>query len=188
MSTKIDKLSSAIAERVRRGREVRGWTLAELAERAGVSKAMISKIERCETSPTAVILGRLSGAFGITLSALVTEPDNTDVRLVRASKRPQWQDPATGYVRTRVTPNASHPLEVIEIDLPAGATVAFPASAYSHFQQLIWVTSGTLTFREGAEVHQLESGDCLQLGKPADCAFENTTRASARYVVFLLHR
>ncbi len=56
--------AAAIAERIRLEREDRGWSLSELAERSGVSKAMISKIERCEASPTATVLGRLSGAFG----------------------------------------------------------------------------------------------------------------------------
>ena len=50
---------------IRLERDVRGWSLAELAERSGVSKAAISKIEREEMSPTAVILVRLAGAFDL---------------------------------------------------------------------------------------------------------------------------
>jgi transcriptional regulator with XRE-family HTH domain len=188
MSTKIDSLSAAIAERLRFEREMRGWTLADLAERAGVSKAMISKIERGETSPTAVLLGKLSGAFGITLSKLLAHSEEPHNRLVRAGDQPKWKDPETGYVRTRVTPNASHPIEIIVVELPPGASVAFPASSYAFIQQSIWVTSGTLTFTEGKEVHQLTQGDCLQLGPPADCAFTNGTKVQAKYAVILLHR
>ena len=64
-STAID-LTQAISARVKTEREARNWSLSELAERSGVSKAMISKIERGEASPTATVLGRLSGAFGLT--------------------------------------------------------------------------------------------------------------------------
>src|SRR6266478_9007342 len=64
-------LTLAIARRLRAEREARGWTIADLAALSGVSKAMISKIERAEASPTAMLLGRLSGAFGLTLSRLL---------------------------------------------------------------------------------------------------------------------
>jgi transcriptional regulator with XRE-family HTH domain len=184
----MDEVSKAIAARLRRERETRQWTLAELAGRAGVSKAMISKIERGETSPTAALLGRLSGAFGITLSKLLDNAEISFDRLQRKAQQPQWTDPATGYVRTRITPDAARPLEVIAIELPPGARVAFPASAYSFVQQSIWVTSGCLTFMEGAVIHDLEQGDCLQLGPPTDCAFENRTETPTKYTVVLLHR
>ena len=59
--------SAQLAQRLKAEREARNWSLAELAERSGVSKAMISKIERDEVSPTAALLGRLSGAFGLSL-------------------------------------------------------------------------------------------------------------------------
>ncbi|WP_426105400.1 helix-turn-helix domain-containing protein [Massilia sp. TSP1-1-2] len=52
----IDKTGRQIAERIRLERDARGWSLAQLAERAGVSKATISKIEREEVSPTVALL------------------------------------------------------------------------------------------------------------------------------------
>ena len=54
MSTIVDSIDSTIAARVRGERTARRWSLDDLAERASVSKAMISKIERAEASPTAV--------------------------------------------------------------------------------------------------------------------------------------
>ena len=55
MSIKVDPAGAPIADRLRLEREARGWTLLDLAARSGVSRAMISKIERCEASPTATI-------------------------------------------------------------------------------------------------------------------------------------
>src|SRR5215212_1867655 len=75
MSTILDSIDSTIGARIRGERTVRRWSLDELAERASVSKAMISKIERAEVSPTAALLGRLSAAFGLTLSALLAEAE-----------------------------------------------------------------------------------------------------------------
>ena len=64
-----DDPTDAISASLKRERSARGWSLADLSERSGVSKAMISKIERGEASPTATVLGKLSGAFGMALSA-----------------------------------------------------------------------------------------------------------------------
>ena len=90
-----DRQARAIAERIRLERETRGWSLAELAARSAVSKAMISKVERCEASPTATVLGRLSGAFGLPLSVLLALAEREGDRLTRQGQQPVWTDPAT---------------------------------------------------------------------------------------------
>src|SRR5262249_24544852 len=66
-----DRLATSIAETVHDARAARGLTVSALAERSGVSRAMIAKIERGDAQPTAVLLGRLSAALGMTLSELV---------------------------------------------------------------------------------------------------------------------
>ncbi|WP_310539129.1 helix-turn-helix transcriptional regulator [Phenylobacterium sp.] len=70
----MDDSGALLANRLRLERDMRGWSLADLAERSGVSKATISKIERQEVSPTAVILIRLAGAFDLTLAACCSAP------------------------------------------------------------------------------------------------------------------
>src|ERR1051325_7443045 len=121
MSTIVDDPTPVLALRIRREREGRGWSLGDLAERSGVSKAMISKIERGEASPTAALLGRLSGAFGLTLSALLARAEHASGRLLRAADQPRWQDPETGYVRRQVSPQSDLPLDLVRVELPAGA-------------------------------------------------------------------
>jgi transcriptional regulator with XRE-family HTH domain len=89
----VDDPTPRIAARIREEREARDWSLADLAERSGVSRAMISKIERSEASPTAALLGRLSGAFGLTLSSLLARAELHSGRVLRANEQPQWKDP-----------------------------------------------------------------------------------------------
>ena len=60
----VDTADTRLGARLRLEREARGWSLSDLAARSGVSRAMINKVERGESSPTAALLGRLSGAFG----------------------------------------------------------------------------------------------------------------------------
>jgi transcriptional regulator with XRE-family HTH domain len=170
-------------------RTAREWSMDELSRRAGVSRAMISKIERQECSPTATVLGRLSGAFGISMSVLLANAEGEAKRLLRAGEQQVWTDPETGYVRRAVSPVAGAPLQLVEVELPPGSRVPFPASAYSFLHQQIWVLSGRLTFTEGELVHELRRGDCLQLGAPAECVFENRSETvNCRYLVAVIVR
>lgn len=183
-----DRQARAIAERVRLEREARGWSLAELAARSAVSKAMISKVERCEASPTATVLGRLSGAFGLPLSVLLALAEREGDRMARRQQQPLWCDPETGYTRRTLSPANGGQLELLEITLPSGVKVPYPASAFSFQHQQIYVLEGELDFIEGERSHQLSAGDCLQLGAPADCVFVNESSKAARYLVALTRR
>lgn len=183
-----DELSAAIATTLQAARQARGLSGGALADRSGVSRAMISKIERGETQPTAVLLSRLASALGMTLSQLVAAAEQGRHRLTRKAEQPTWTDPDTGYTRRAVSPAAGGPLELVEVELPAGAEVAFSAEAYTSNHHQIWVLDGTLTFREGPVEHELAAGDCLQLGPPQPCAYVNRTGGSTRYLVVLARR
>lgn len=181
-------LSTAIATTIQAARQARGLSGGALADRSGVSRAMISKIERGETQPTAALLARLAAALGMTLSELVTQAEQDQNRLVRHRDQPTWTDPGTGYTRRAVSPIPGGPLELVEVELPAGAEVAFPAEAYALTHHQIWSVDGCLTFREGEVEHDLGPGDCLQLGPPQACAFINRTSEPCRYLVVLARR
>jgi transcriptional regulator with XRE-family HTH domain len=185
MDTLVDESSARLARQLRLEREARGWTLAELAEHADVAKATISKIEREEASPTAVILVRLAGAFGLTLAGLLLRAEGEGQRLSRAADQPVWRDPETGYLRKQIFGRPDHTVEIARIELPAGQSVAFPASSYAHIRQAIWVLSGQLVVTDGAERHVLEAGDCLGFGPPADATLANKSAAPCAYLVVL---
>lgn len=183
----MDPLSQTLATTVRDARRARGLSCGALADRSGVSRAMISKIERGEAQPTAALLGRLSSALGMTLSELIAAAEQNG-HLARAADQPTWTDPDSGYRRRALSPTPGGPLELVEVELPAGAEVAFPAEAYAFKHQQIWLLDGHLRFHEGDKIHELAPGDCLQLGAPARCVFANPTDASCRYLVALARR
>ena len=166
----------------------RRWSLDDLSERSQVSKAMISKIERAEASPTAALLSRLSSAYGITLSALLAEDALARRGTVRAADQAIWRDPATGYLRRQVHASMTSPIELTQVDLPPGASVSFPAASYHRMSHVIWVLSGRLTFVEGDVTHDLRPGDSLEFGPPADCTYRNDGAAPCRYLVVLVRR
>jgi transcriptional regulator with XRE-family HTH domain len=184
MSILLDDPAPRIAARLRIERESRGWSLADLAERSGVSKAAISKIEREEVSPTAVILVRLAGAFDLTLAGLLLRAEGQG-HLIRDGEQPVWRDPQTGYLRKQVFSRPDHPLEIIEVELPAKQQVVLPASSYAHIRQAVWVRRGSLVIIEAGERHGLGAGDCLGFGPPSEVTFANETSAPCSYVVAL---
>jgi transcriptional regulator with XRE-family HTH domain len=185
MDTIVDDLSSRLAHRLRLERDTRGWSLADLAERSGVSRATISKIERAEVSPTAVVLVRLASAFDLTLAGLMLRAEGQRDRLSRAGEQPMWRDPETGYLRTQVFNRPDHPIEIIKVEMPPRQRVTLPVSSYAHIRQAVWVLTGALVIIEGGERHQLATGDCLGFGLPAEVTFANETAASCIYVVAL---
>src|ERR1700754_401968 len=120
-------MEQRIAAGIRQRREALSLTVNDLAARSGVSRAMISKIERVEASPTASLLGRLCSALGITLSSLIASAEDVGpMPLARAKSQPLWRDPETGLRRTMVSPiNSGSRVEIVQIELPPGAAVAY---------------------------------------------------------------
>jgi transcriptional regulator with XRE-family HTH domain len=185
MDSIIDKAEAGIAGQIRLEREARGWSQAELAEHAGVAKASISKIERGEVSPSAVILLRLATAFDLTLAGLLLRAEGEKPRLSRAADQPVWRDPATGYLRKQIFSRSDHPMELVQVEMPPGQTVTMPVSSYSRIRQIVWVQSGTLTLIEGGEKHLLGAGDCLGFGPPSEVTFANDGKKPCHYIVSL---
>lgn len=181
--------STSLATALHRARVARELSVNALADRSGVSRAMIGRIERGEVQPTAVLLGRLSAALGMTLSELIARAEAGPVpRLRRADAQPVWTDPGTGYVRRAVSPSTGGPTQLVEVVLPPGARVPYPAEAYAFSHHQLWVLEGTLHFREGEAAHVLAAGDCLELGEPSPCEYANPTDAPCRYLVVLTRR
>jgi quercetin dioxygenase-like cupin family protein len=86
-------------------------------------------------------------------------------------------------VRRLISPSAGGPLEIVAVDLPAGAEVVFPASIYALFHQVVWVLAGKLNLTEGESEYLLDVGDCLEFGSPAQCRFRNASDEPCRYLV-----
>ncbi|WP_405719930.1 helix-turn-helix domain-containing protein [Streptomyces sp. NBC_01537] len=191
MSNIVDPLVGQIAARIHTERERRRWTLAQLADASGVSRAMINRIERGESSPTAVVLGKLSAAFQLSVSSLLAlaegatdDSGNATAGVRRQADAAEWRDPATGYRRRQIT-GPHFPAEIAEIRLPPGARVPYPAAAFAFIRQVVWVLDGRLTFHEGDTVHELDAGDTIERGEPTACVFANNSAAECRYAVIL---
>lgn len=180
-------LNDRIAQRVRDLRASCGLSLDALAEHCGVSRSMISLIERGESSPTAVVLEKLATGLGVPLAALfeATEPAPSPVS--RLADQPQWRDPHSGYVRRNVSPpGAVSPIQIVEVSFPPKGRVAYETGAREpRIHQQVWVLEGRIEVTVGDVQHRLEAGDCLAMSLDHPMSYHNPTRKTARYAVVI---
>jgi transcriptional regulator with XRE-family HTH domain len=188
MKEAASHLPRRIAGRVKDLRASQSLSLEDLAQRCGVSRSMISLVERGESSPTAVVLEKLAAGLGVTLSSLFDAPAaGPDGPVARRADQLEWKDPGSGYVRRNVTPvGVGQPMRIVEVHFPAGARVAFEAeSREAPIHQQVWILEGSMDVTTGKERHRLREGDCLAMELDGPTMFHNPTRRRARYAVVI---
>ena len=186
MDARAGNIDRDIGLRVKALRTAGGLTLDRLAERSGVSRAMLSRIERGESSPTAHLLNRVCSGLGVTLSTLFTPAASAHAPLTRLSEQPVWRDPASGYLRRIVSPTGTgSATEIIEVEFPAGVSVSFKSHRLANVDQFVWVLEGEMEMTVGDAKHRLAAGDCLHMRLDQPIRFRNPAERGARYVVVL---
>jgi transcriptional regulator with XRE-family HTH domain len=183
-------LNQRIAERVRELRAAKGLSLEALASHSGVSRSMISLIERGESSPTAVVLEKLATALGVMLASLFDTPATAQAPASPVARRADqvlWQDPASGYLRRNISPpGVPQPMQIVEVHFPPGGRVAFETGARDlRVHQQVWVLEGAIDITVGDARHALREGDCLAMQLDRPTMFHNPTRKPARYAVVI---
>jgi transcriptional regulator with XRE-family HTH domain len=180
-------LEARIARRLGTLREAAGLSLQALADQSGVSRSMLSLIERGESSPTAVVLEKLATALGLTLASFFDFPVQAASPLARRREQPTWIDPASGYLRRTLTPAAARSTtRLVEIEFPAGKSITYDtASRSSAVDQHVWMLQGEMEVTVGKQAWHLKRGDCLWFPLDQKTAFRNPTRLPARYAVIV---
>lgn len=179
-------IEQRIAAHLKQRRLAIGLSLADLAERSGVSRAMISKVERSAASPTAALLGRLCNGLGVTLSALIADAEQLESPLMRAKDQTAWQDPVTGLVRTMISPSLTNSVvEIVRIDLPAGTSVSYDPQRYLTYEQHVVPIKGRLYLTWGDKEYELAPWDCLLMQTNLPLRFHNKGPGGCRYLVIV---
>lgn len=177
-------INARIAARVRGLRGSRDMSLEDLSGQCGVSRSMISLIERGETSPTAVVLEKLAAGLGVPLASLFDDPGLPASPVSRREDRAVWRDPQSGYLRRNISPSSfPSSIHLVEVVLPPGARVAYESASLQDVDQQVWVQEGRVDVSVGETTHHLAEDDCLAMTLAEPIAYANRTRKPARYIV-----
>ena len=177
-------IDEALASRLSVLRRNLGLSLDQAAQISGLSRATLSRTERGETSPTAHALGRLSAAYGVTLSALLGGLDEEPPSVMSRDDVSVWTDPETGFRRWSISPPArGHDIELVWAELPAGARLEYPAPAYSGMEQHIVLFEGRLKYEVGGATYILKENDTLRAKLYGETALENCGQDAAKYLL-----
>ncbi len=180
-----ETIGGVLCARVRELRKKKQWTLEEMSAACGVSKSMLSEIERGRVNPTLAVAYRIALAFGISLGDLVeafTMPHRVDV--IRADDHTyHFRSDRYCRIRTLSPLPLEKAVEFYEIVLRAGAALK-SAPHFEGARELLTVQQGSVRMCSGGEKADLGAGDSAHY--PADVAhsIENLSRKDA--VLFLV--
>lgn len=178
-----DELAHVFGLRVRKLRDAAGMTLDDIAQRSGVSRAMLSKVERGEKSPTIGIATRIAQALDTSLSDLVGGSDTRGkVAVMRMAERPVFRDAASGFERHIVSPAPGGTrVELLYHHLPGGASTGllppYPLGTEKH----VAVTEGKLVVVIDGVDHALGTGDALFFQANVRHVFDNRSDRPCGY-------
>lgn len=178
--------SDLLGARVNGLRRERGLTLDALAERSGVSRAMISKLEHGEKNPTLVVAARLAEGLSVTLSQLVGIEERREVVIVPKEKRMVMRDPETGFERQLLSPAfGSRGVEFIRNVIPQGSTSGeFPPHRRGVEEHIV-VEKGRLKAVLGGEEYLLEEGDGMYFEADIPHRFDNVGGGESSYYLVI---
>jgi len=181
-------INDRIAANVRELRGLLGLSLEALADACGVSRSMISLVERGESSPTAAVLEKLATGLGVSLATLFESPAAPPHPVSRRADQVEWRDPASGYLRRNVSPGGfPSPIQIVEVVVPAGARVSYETAARPGVtHQQVWILQGMIEIVLGDERFELSAGDCLAMVLDRPITYHNPTPRPARYCVVVV--
>jgi transcriptional regulator with XRE-family HTH domain len=175
--------------RVKELRRRRRLTLEELAELSGVSRAMISKLERGEKNPTLVVAAKLAEGLGVTLSQLAGMEERREVVVVPKERRMVMRDPETGFERQLLSPNfVGSGVEFIRNEIPDRSTSGeFPPHRRGVEEHIV-VERGSLRATLGREEYRLEEGDAIYFEADVKHRFDNAGQGVCSYYLVISSR
>lgn len=176
--------SQRLGDRVRALRRRAGLTLNELAERAGVSRAMLSKVERGEKNPTLVVAARVAEGLGVTLTRLIEAEEGGKAVVIPKERRRVMRDPESGFERQAISPDTGG-VEFVYNVIPAGSSSGeFPAHRKGVEEHIV-VERGPLRAVLGGEEYILGAGDAVYFEADVTHLFENAGEEECAYYLVI---
>lgn len=181
-----DQLSTALSRRIHQLRSERGWSLEALSAACGVSRSMLSQIERSEANPTLAVTIRIAHAFGQTLAELVDQPlASAAISVIRNDDRQfHFRSDEDVRLRTLSPLHLEKDVEFYELELRRAGSRLASAPHFEGTREFLTVQKGHMRVTSGDESVDLSKGDSASYRADVDHCIENVGRSEA--VAFLV--
>jgi transcriptional regulator with XRE-family HTH domain len=177
-------LGTHLADRLRALRAQRGWSLEKLSRICGVSRSMLSEIERGEANPTVAVALAIARALGVSLDELVAPRDERDLHIIRSDNTQYlYRSDASCRIRTLSPLSAERELEFYEIGLEAGGELR-SAPHFRGTREFLTVRKGRVRVEAGDRHADLQVGDSIAY--PADVSHAIVNVHNGRSIVYLI--
>jgi XRE family transcriptional regulator, regulator of sulfur utilization len=163
-----DTVLAHLSQRLKQARRAKGLSLDAVAKLSGVSRSMVSQIERGESSPTVSTLWNLTRALQVDFAGLLEDRVASEIEVLRGDEVPTIDNHGTGCsIRILSPPEDAGTHEVYELRFTAGGVLeSAPHSAGT--REHLTVVDGALTVTSGTACDHLRTGDTARY--PADVA------------------
>jgi transcriptional regulator with XRE-family HTH domain len=184
-SESTEPLNQYVCEKVRQLRKRRGWTLEQLAELSGVSRSMLSQVERGAANPTLAVAFRIATAFGLSLGDLVDgATQNSRIDVIRYDDETSiFRDDDCCRVRTLSPLNLEKDVEFYEVVLHGGCELR-SAAHFEGTREFLTVQKGSVVVTTGTETVTLKKGDSVQYNADVEHSIKNGGSGDA--IMFLV--
>ncbi|WP_171177323.1 helix-turn-helix domain-containing protein [Ruegeria sp. HKCCD8929] len=160
MTENPDDILTRLPARLKEARRAQGLSLEAVANLSGVSRSMVSQIERGESSPTIATLWNLTRALQVDFAGLLEDGDGADrIEVLRKTDVPSIDNMGQGCrIRILSPPEEAGGHEVYDIRFdPGGALNSQPHARGA--QEQLTVLEGSVRVTSGTAANELNAGD-----------------------------
>lgn len=184
-----DAISRHLGGRVKHLRSERGWSLEALANASGVSRSMLSQIEREQANPTLAVTLRIARAFGLALGELLELPGAAStVTVIRADDHTyHYRSDKDCRIRTLSPLNLEKDVEFYEVRLQSGGALR----SSPHFEgtrEFLTVQRGRLRVESAGDVEELNPGDSASYRADVPHALVNAGKTEVVVLLIVIYR
>lgn len=180
---KSDAILSLLPARLKQARQAQGLSLDAVAKLSGVSRSMVSQIERGASSPTVAILWNLTRALQVDFAGLLEDQPVSQIEVLRAQDVPTIENRGLGCtIRILSPPEDAGHHEVYELRFADGGMLNSAPHARGTRENLT-VIEGALTVISGDVMDRLIAGETARYAADVPHRLEAEGPARAFLVV-----
>ncbi|NMS90141.1 helix-turn-helix domain-containing protein [Clostridioides difficile] len=175
----MQSLNEIISENLKKIRKEKHLSLDKIAQLSGVSKSMLSQIEKCEVNPTISTLKKITNGLKISFTSLM-ERQESDIELVKKSDVDHFIEDDGKYVSYPIFPfDSKRRFEIFMIEIEEGGNLDSNAELPGT-QEFITVFSGEVTIKINGEDYTVCSGNSIRFKADVSHIYRNSGKGIAK--------